>query len=381
MAIKRTILLLTLSLSITSLSFSQLTSNESAGIVNAFTPAVPFLKLPTLAVNQGIGYIRMVGQHSKASGHIGNPAIMAMSDNKMSFAAGYTPWIRELLPDVNLAGVAGYFEISPGHYVGVDFTHFSLGQITANQQNFKPNEWVAAINYSQLITDNSSVGVRIKYVRSNLTGGRQVGGMESIPGRSIATDIGYSLLVPGKNESLTHELGIGINNLGTKISYQENSDKDFIPTTLNAGYSILYQITPNQNIFLAYEAEKYLIPTPPFYHQDSVDINGDPVILAGYDPDVSVFKGMIRSFYDAPDGMTEEMNEIIHHIGMVYSFRNFSLHSGLFLEHVLKGNSKFATLGLGISFRNFVLNISYLIPFYQNSPLANTVGVSLVWVG
>lgn len=381
MVIKRIALLLVLSLSITLVSFAQLTTNELTGMVNTLTPAVPFLTLPPIAIHQGMGYITSVGQHSNASGHFGNPALVAMSDRKMSFAAGYTPWIRELLPDVRLAGVAGYYELSPGRYVGFDFTYFKLGYQTTSQQSFHPNEWAAALNYSQIITDNSSLGIRIKYIRSDLIGSRMVGGMPSNPGQSIAADIGYSLRVTGKNESLRHEFGIGINNLGSKIAYQKNSYKDFIPTILKAGYSILYQLTPSQTIILAYEAEKYLIPTPPFYFHDSVDVNGDPVIISGYNPDVSVIKGMIRSFYDAPNGVSEEMNEIIHHFGMVYSFKNISLQSGLFLEHATKGNHKFATVGLGISIWNLDLNISYLIPFHQNSPLANTVGVSVVWGG
>lgn len=385
MLLKRIILLLALSLSSISFAFSQLTNADFTGLVNTLSYQVPFLTLPTLAGNQSLGYIKSLSLNNEESGHFGNPSIMGLSGNKMSFTAGYTPSYRELMPGINLTGIAAYLRVSPKDFVGFDFTHFSLGEITYINQgpqptSYKPTENAASLTYSRLINNNSSIGISIKYIISDLTGGQFVGGMQSRKGTSLATDISYSLKIPGKNEALSHEIGIGINNLGTKMAYQKNSDTNFIPTTLNLGYGANYRISQNQSLNLAYEVEKYLIPTPPYYYSDSLDMNGEPVIQKGFNPNVSAIKGMIRSFYDAPGGIQEELNETIHHFALGYSFKKIRFRSGMVLQHATKGNNKFVTVGIGISLRVIEINATYLIPFYQNSQLANTVGISAVLV-
>ncbi len=353
--------------------------NMETGFVNTLTPAVPFITIPTLSSTQSLGYINSVGSNSLESGHFGNPAIMALSGKKMSIATGYTPWERELLPDMSLFGISAFSRISPGNYLGVDFTYFNLGHhTTIGGNSFNPYERLIAISYARKINSNSGIGIRVKHILSDLTGGQYVGGMESSSGVSLAMDMGYSLKIPGKVDPITHELGVGINNLGSKISYQENSDKDFIATTLNLGYAFQYQINQDQQVSIAYEFEKYLIPTPPIYYQDSIDLEGDPIIFKGFDPQVSVVKGLIQSFYDAPYGFSEEIDEIIHHFALNFSFKNLSLSSGLVLESETKGNRKFATVGVGFSLVKAEINLSYIIPFHQNSPFANTLGISAV---
>ena len=176
---------------------------------------------------------------------------------------------------------------------------------------------------------------------------------------------------------MTYQFGANINNLGSKISYSKDSDKEFIPTSLNIGCAISYQIIEGHQISIGYELDKLLIPTPPVYYPDSLDLNYDPVIQYGYDPDVSVLRGMIRSFYDAPGGYREELHEIIHHFGFNYSGRILKISSGLFLQHITKGDWKYASFGLGFDLWKFNINTFYLLPFKQNSYLQNTMGISL----
>jgi len=362
-------------------SKAQLTSSEWAGRLNLLTLATPFVNISPHPAVQALGSLRSININQNNNGHFLNPSISTQIDKKLSLMAGHTPWMRELIPDASLSGVSMIGRINEKQVVNFDYTHFQFRIPRTSQSGvldyLNVKEIIGSIGYARLLGDKSSAGLRVKYINSNLTNNKPVGGVESHPGRSMAVDLGYSINLPMKNDKIIHQFGAGINNLGPKISYSKDSDKDFIPTSLTIGYSIQYQPIENHAISLGYELEKLLVPTPPIYYPDSLDISNDPVIQYGYDPKVTVIKGMIQSFYDAPGGYQEELHELVHHFGFNYSVRRFSFSSGLVLEHPTKGNQKYASFGFGFQLWKININTFYLLPFYRNSSLTNTIGISL----
>jgi hypothetical protein len=357
---------------------AQVHNPELLKMVNTLSPAVPFLNIPVFASTQASGYITSVKTNNFYGGQTTNPSIISQSENKFSASVSHIPWIKELLPNLSLSGISVSGELRPNHFLSADLVYFDLGSYTMIGQTGKrnPSEILGSLAYS-FSHESSNFGIRVKYIWSDLVGYPIIGGMPSEPGKSVAIDLGYSHDFEGNIPWLNQQIGFSINNLGTKISYQKNSVKSFLPTTLIAGYASLINLSQNQTIILAYEAEKLLIPTPPFYYPDSTDSNGDQVIQYGYPSEISVTKALIRSFYDAPGGAKEELNEIVHHFAIHYQLKNFNVESGLVLESNTKGNRKFATIGLGYAYRNLSLQISYIVPFFQNNEYARTLGMSL----
>ncbi len=154
---------------------------------------------------------------------------------------------------------------------------------------------------------------------------------------------------------------------------------DFIPTNLRLGGALKMNLDPYNTLTLALDFNKLLVPTPPVYYQDSTNAAGDPVIHYGMDPNVSVPVGMFRSFYDAPGGFKEELNEIMYSIGAEYWYRNqFAIRGGYFHENQNKGNRKFFTLGIGLKLNVFAVDFAYLVPTSgRQNPLANTMRFTL----
>ena len=177
--------------------------------------------------------------------------------------------------------------------------------------------------------------------------------------------------------------------MGTKISYSTGLGKEFIPINLRLGTSLKMQLDDFNTLGFTVDFNKLLVPTPPIYHQEGdtlsnghIVANGEKIILSGKDPNVSVPEGMLQSFYDAPGGFREELQEWIVCGGMEYIYRNqFSLRTGYFNEAQNKGNRKYFTVGLGLKLNVFAIDFAYLIPTSgRNNPLANTIRFSLTFL-
>ena len=318
-----------------------------------------------------------------------NPAKFAFAPNDMGLSISYTPWLRKLIPDINLAYLSGYKRIDKQQVIGISLLYFSLGNITftdvvgAPTQQFNPNEFSVDAAYARSFTDNFSGSIAFRFIYSNLTGGYYVGGIESHPGMAYASDV--SIYYRNKDLRLrdydaTWAFGANISNIGSKISYTSNSDKDFIPINLRIGTAYTIDFDDYNSLTAAVDVNKLLVPSPPLYYADSVDVNNDPVIQSGLDPNVSVAVGMFHSFYDAPGGFSEEMKEITYSVGMEYWYaKQFAIRGGYFYEAATKGNRKFFTVGVGLRLNVFGLDFAYLVPVNQNNPLANTLRFSLLF--
>jgi hypothetical protein len=362
--------------------------------LNTITTAVPFLQIAPDARAGGMGEAGVSSAPDANSMHW-NPAKYTYLENSMGFSMSYSPWLRALVSDINLAYLTGYAKIDENQTVAGSLLYFSLGDITftdiqgATIGNYRPNEFALSASYARKLTQNLSGAVSARFINSNLTQGQSVGGASTKPGRSIAADIAlYSEHdVEFPNMEGYFAWGLNISNIGSKISYSDdNTERDFIPTNLRFGPSLTLDIDDYNRLSFMVDVNKLLIPTPPIYATDSItglpifDNNGEQIIAFGKDPNVSVPVGMFQSFYDAPGGFKEEMREFALAVGVEYWYdKQFAIRGGYFYENQFKGNRKFFTLGAGLRYNVFGLDFAYLIPTggQARNPLENTLRFTL----
>ncbi len=356
------------------------------GQLNTITTAVPFLIISPDARAGGMGDAGVASSADVNSIHW-NPSKLAFVENKMGVAISYTPWLRKLVPDINLAYVSFYNKLKGDQTIGASLRYFSLGDITFTDNvgteigQFNPSEFAIDIAYARLLSENISGGIALRYINSNLTGGFQVENNATKAGQSVAADISATYrkeMEVGKKDAV-FGFGLNISNIGAKISYTETGRKDFIPINLRLGPSLKLKLNEYNDITFLIDFNKLLVPTPPIYNPDSI-INGEQQILFGKNPDVSVASGIFNSFSDAPDGFGEELNEINIAGGLEYWYDNqFAFRAGYFYEHESKGNRKYFTLGAGLKYNVFGIDFAYLIPTDQRNPLENTLRFSLIF--
>lgn len=366
-------------------------SNYIGQDLNAITTAVPFLQIGPDARSGGMGEVGVASAPDANSLHW-NPAKYTYLESDMGFSLSYSPWLRALVSDINLAYLSGYKKLANDQVISGSLLYFSLGDITFTDitgeliGNYRPSEFAISGAYSRKLTENLSGAVAARYIHSNLTQGQDVGGASTKPGNSVAADIAiYSQHdLEFKNMEGFFAWGVNISNIGAKISYSDdNTQRDFIPTNLRLGPSLTLDVDDYNRLTFMVDFNKLLVPTPPIYALDEdgqpvYDDNGEAVIAKGKDPDVSVPVGMYQSFYDAPGGFSEEMHEIAIGTGVEYWYdKQFAIRGGYFYEHETKGNRKFFTLGAGLRYNVFGLDFSYLIPTDQRNPLENTLRFTL----
>lgn len=366
------------------------------GNINTITTAVPFLLITPDSRAGGMGETGVATTPDVNSIHW-NGAKLAFADKKMGFGISYTPWLRALVPDINLAYVSFYTKPTDNQAFGASLRYFSMGNITFTDQvgnpigQFKPNEFAVDFCYARKLSEYFSASMAVRLVRSNLTNGITVAGQDTKAGTAVAVDLSAyyhndDIKISGKKSTVMG--GVAITNMGNKISYSSSVNRDFIPINLRLGGGMMIDADEYNQIGFQVEFSKLLVPTPPIYEIDSatgspkIDPNtGNYIIKYGRDPNVSVPEGMIQSFYDAPGGFKEEMREINAAIGIEYWYNHlFAVRCGYFYEHPTKGNRQFFTLGAGIKYNVFGLDFAYLIPTNaQRSPLQNTLRFTLTF--
>ena len=359
---------------------AQTTNYLGQDVLNTVTTAVPFLMIAPDARGGAMGDAGVSSSPDAFSQHW-NPAKYAFIDTDMGFSLSYSPWMRKLVSDINLAYITGYKKLDDNSALSGSLLYFSLGDIVftdiAGQTigNYRPNEFALDFSYSRKFSENLSGAVTARYIHSNLTQGQDVGSSSTKPGNSVATDLSvyYQKNTRVFNTPALFSWGINISNIGSKISYtDDNTRKDFIPTNLRIGPSLMFNLDEFNSLTFMVDFNKLLVPTPP-----RLDSIGN--IIAGKNPDVGVPQGMIQSFYDAPGGFKEELHEITYSIGTEYWYnKQFALRAGYFYEHPTKGNRKYFTMGAGLKYTKFRLDLSYLIPTEQHNPLENTLRFSMI---
>ena len=391
---KKNVLVIVLStmIAFTAVSQSSQTNELLKNKLNTITTAVPFLLIAPDARGGGLGD-GGVSTFADANSMHWNPAKYAFVDKSFGFSVSYAPWLRKLVNDINLAYLGGYYRINNRQAIAMSLRYFSLGNITftndigQNIGSYKPNEFSVDAAYAYKFTNTFSGAVAMRYIYSNLTGGIFVGGAATRAGQSVAADISlfYQKPIDAGKMKTVFGLGFNISNIGAKISYSENIERDFIPTNLRIGPSYMMNFDANNSLTLLVDFNKLLVPTTPVYLLDSTgkyvyDASGNKIIDKGYDPNVGVVRGMIQSFYDAPGGFAEEIKEINYSLGLEYWYaKQFAIRAGYFNESKTKGNRKYLTLGAGFQYSIFGLDFTYLIPVTQHNPLENTLRFSLLF--
>ncbi len=360
--------------------------------LNTITTAVPFLMIAPDARAGALGDAGVSSSPDVYSMHW-NPAKYAFIEKDMGFGISYSPWLKALVPDINLAYVNFFKRLDDEQTIAASLLFFSLGDITFTNDvgdplgTYHPNEFSLDFAYSRKLSENLSASVAARFIYSDLTQGQFVGGSETHAGSSIAADVSFywKKEISFTNTNGLLSFGANVSNIGRKISYANNV-KDFIPTNLRFGPSLKIEMDDYNSIAFMIDVNKLLVPTPPIYQVDPITgqpvmgIDGQYLIAAGKNPDVSVISGILQSFGDAPGGFSEELREFSFGTGVEYWYENqFALRGGYFHEHKSKGNRKFFTLGAGIKYNVFGLDVAYLIPLEQKHPLENTLRFSLTF--
>ncbi len=372
----------------------QISRQEVTGQLNAIQTGVPFLTIAPDSRAGALGDAGVATSPDINSQHW-NPAKYAFIEGEGGFALSYSPWLRNLVPDINLAYLTGYYRIDKLQTISASMLYFSLGNIVFTDmwgdvtRNYNPNEFALDIAYSRAFSKNISGGIAFRWIYSNLAGGVTVNGAESKAGNSFAADISTYYNKDIKISGMNGNAGFGINisNIGTKISYTDDRNPDFIPTNLKLGGIIELEVDEFNSIAFTMDVNKLLVPTPPIWWEDgdTLDdgsiVNGSETLIKyGMDPNVSVPVGMFHSFYDAPGGFTEELHEITYSFGLEYWYnKQFAVRGGYFHEHSTKGNRKYFTMGVGLKLNVLDIDFSYLLPLHQNHPLSNTLRFSLLF--
>ena len=375
---KRNLLALTITAA-AALTNSTYAQNNEIGGQNYISTAMPIIMVSPDATAAGMGDVGVASKPDANSLHWNN-AKLAFVEDKGGFSLTYTPWLRKLgVADMNLLYLGGYYSVNSRSTIGGSITYYSVGEVdfTSEEGNdlgtYNPNEFTIDVAYSMKLTDELSLGASGRYLRSDLTQGQDVGTT------AIAADIGvYYQKRLNATPSMPGELALGafISNLGSKISYSDDDNKkDFLPANLRLGGRYTLNLDDYNQFSMMLDLNKLLVPTPPVY-----DENGN--IIAGKNDraeDISVMQGVFQSFYDAPNGFREELQEIQVSVGAEYWYNQiFAVRAGYFFEHKNKGGRQYITFGGGIRYNMFTFDLSYLLALSKTqNPLDNTVRISL----
>ena len=355
-------------------------TNKLLGTLNAIQTTVPFLTIAPDSRAGAMGDIGVATSPDVNSQHW-NAAKYAFTESEFGVSLAYTPWLRNIVNDINLAYLSGFYRIDNKSTVSMSLKYFSLGEVIfrdiagAYTGDFKPNEFALDAGYARKLSSNFSGALVMRFIRSDITGGGGIDGESYNAGYSFAADLGFYYQHPLNIATQNGEIAWGINlsNLGSKISYTDGSDKQFIPANLRIGTRYTIGIDEYNSLTVAIDLNKLLVPTRPI-----TSANGDTIYYGRKIPS-SLPVSWIQSFYDAPDGFKEEMHEIMLSMGLEYWYRNqFAIRTGYFHENENKGNRKYFTTGIGLKLNVFYIDFSYLISTSgRSNPLANTMRFTL----
>lgn len=350
-------------------------SSVFAQRINVVTTAVPFLRISPDARAGGMGDAGLATSPD-ASSIFWNLSKIPFAKSNNAASITYTPWLRDLqVNDVFLATLSGYHKLDDQQAISASLRYFSLGKIQFTDINGQdlfqgnPREFAIDAGYSRKLSDRSGLGVALRYINSNLVNG-SINGQGFKPGNAVAGDI--SFYYDGTSEAGNGwTFGAAATNLGSKISYTSNAqEKDYIPANLGVGTAYTKQIDEINKITFALDLNKLLVPTPP-------DTPATSTQIAAY-RNKSVASSWISSLGDGDD-----FKEITFSLGAEYTYNDqFTLRAGYFYEDKTKGNRKYFTLGAGLKYNVFGLNLSYLVPSgngVNRNPLSNTLRFSLLF--
>ena len=317
-----------------------------------------------------------------------NPAKYPFAISRAGVGLSYTPWLRQLVNDIGLAYMSGYYRIGDYAAISAGIRYFSLGEVStydgsggsgsAPTLTIRPYEMSADVAYSLMLSEKFSIAAGVRWIYSDLTYSYTD---NTTPGSAFAADLGmyYQNYVNiGQREC---QLGIGMNisNIGSKITMGEDANSEFIPTNLRLGASLMIPIDEYNRFTIAADANKLLVPTYPHQNEGESTEDYQRRVQKDYN-DVSSIGGIFKSFGDAPGGFKEELEEINLSVGAEYVYHDqFSVRAGYHHESANKGNRKYFTVGAGFKMSAFTLDAGYVIATAKSNPLDQTMRFSLTF--
>ncbi len=382
-------------------TLTQVTPNPNDSRV--ITTGVPFLLIASDARAASMGDMG-VATSVDAYSQYWNPSKYVFSETKSGFGLSYTPYLSKLVNDISLGNLTYFNRINERSAFAVSLRYFSLGEIEIIQDEFsqalieKPNEMTMDISYSLRLADQFSMGVALRYLRSDL----RIQAVDETAKAASSFAVDLSAYYQGEEQNFGDidgriRAGAIIQNLGPKIKYDESGSETFLPTNLRLGGGFDFLLDQYNTVSVTAEVTKMLVPTPPLYgtFTDFIDNNengifdegdeqsGQPyqAIIDGKPNDVDFMSGIFQSFSDAPGGFSEELKEFTWALGAEYKYDDsFALRAGYFNESEEKGARKFLALGAGFKFSGTKIDLSYLFSASKvPSPLENTLRFSLTF--
>ena len=352
------------------------------------TTGVPFLLITSDARSAGMGE-QGVATSPDAFSQNWNPSKYSFAPSESGIGVSYTPYLSQLVNDIFLANVSYYKVISERAAWATSLKYFSLGEIEIGQTpaDFinplieRPNEFVLDFSYALKLNESFSMGVTGAFINSDLKLG------SGTDDASAASTVAFGISGYYQSGELSLDNfdgkwrgGFYISNLGPKLTYETDGYSDYLPTNLKLGGGLDIILDSYNILTLGLEINKLLVPTPsePII---STNADGEEIITGYVQPDVSFLSGIFKSFGDAPDGFSEELQEFTWALGAEFNYNNaFALRAGYFNEHELKGARKFITLGAGFKYNVVDIDLSYLISATKViNPLENTLRFSLTF--
>ena len=309
-----------------------------------------------------------------------NPAKYPFTISRAGVALNYTPWLRQLVNDMDLAYLAGYYRIGDYSAVSASLRYFSLGEVflgtTDDAMSINPYEMSVDVAYSLMLSEKFSIAAAVRWIYSDLTYDYT---SDTSPGSAFAADLScyYQNYINIGQRECQLGLGLNISNIGSKISFGGDNNSEFIPTNLRLGASLMIPIDEYNRFTIAADANKLLVPTYPKQDEgESTEAYQERVQKDYYD--VSSISGIFKSFGDAPGGFKEELQEVQWSVGGEYVYHDkFALRAGYHHESASKGNRKYFTVGAGFKMNVFSLDAGYVIATAKSNPLDQTLRFTL----
>ena len=309
-----------------------------------------------------------------------NPAKYPFTISRAGVALNYTPWLRELVNDMDLAYLAGYYRIGDYSAVSASLRYFSLGEVflgtSDDAMTINPYEMSLDVAYSLMLSETFSIDAAVRWIYSDLTYDYT---SDTAPGSAFAADLAcyYQNYINLGQRECQLGLGLNISNIGSKISFGGDNNSEFIPTNMRLGASLMIPIDEYNRFTIAADANKLLVPTYPKQEDGESTEDYQERVQKNY-YDVSSISGIFKSFGDAPGGLKEELQEVQWSVGGEYVYHDkFALRAGYHHESANKGNRKYFTVGAGFKMSVFSLDAGYVIATAKSNPLDQTLRFSL----
>ena len=311
-----------------------------------------------------------------------NPAKYPFCISRAGVALNYTPWLRQLVNDIDLAYVAGYYRIGDYSAISGSLRYFSLGEVFTDygqsDMTVKPYEMSLDVAYSLMLSEHFSMAAALRWIYSDL---RYDYSEDSKPASAFAADVAmyYNRYLNLGSRECQFALGLNLSNIGSKISFYGDEESQFIPANMRLGASLLIPVDEWNRFTITADANKLLVPTVPAQEEGESNTDYQDRVRREYS-DMSAISGMFKSFSDAPGGFKEELDEVQWSLGAEYVYHDqFSLRAGYHHQAESKGNLKYFTVGGGFRMNVFSLDVGYVISTARTNPLDQTLRFTLAF--